>query len=541
MTAPRGRRSPRLSAETVLFRLMDADFAVFMSRLVDPAGRPLVAAAHHREWGQLLTTSARLVLLAPRSHGKSTCALAYILWRFWQHGRDAATGRLLPHPTGTFSALLVSATRAQTEVHMSTIQDLLRANRWLFDELLPKPRGAGRATTVWSATHIRLTNGAELRTRAYRTSTRGLHPDLLLLDDVLSDENSRSRRQRDLTWRYFVGTLVPMDPAQLIAIGTPVHRDDLLFRLGPDGQGAALGFTSAAYRALDEESGTTLWPERYSFAALAALREADPTSFSSEYQSDPRDDAASIFPRVLTQRALDNGAHDTLVPRYRYRPAEFVVMGFDPAVSEAKGADYAVAIVAVVDWRTRVRRILTIRRHRGLTLSEQIALIRNLFTDYDISVGMVEDNGFQRWLIEELRRYPETAGKVFPHTTKLERNDPRTGIPGLILSLQGDLWTVPSGDAASKHLAQIWQEELGAFGYRDGRLEGVGEHDDLVLATWFVDQAVRFLERLSRMGAEEEFVWAEDLGIERVRISPDLDADDGRFGWPRNHEDFEWR
>ena len=66
-----------------------------------------------------------------------------------------------------------------------------------------------------------------------------------------------------------------------------------------------------------------------------------------------------------------------------------------------------------------------------------------------------------------------------------------------------------------------WQAELAAFGWRDGRVEGVGEHDDVVVASWYVELAVRAVVRW--LATEpEEIVTMEDLGIERVRIGPDF-------------------
>src|SRR5664280_3502811 len=106
----------------------------------------------------------------------------------------------------------------------------------------------------------------------------------------------------------------------------------------------------------------------------------------------------------------------TFVPRYRNAPGGVVVLGLDPAVAEGATANYTVAVVAAVDTATMRRRVLTIRRHRGLGLDAQVALVRELCSSYDVTLGIVEDNGFQTWLLQALRRHPETAHRVFgPH------------------------------------------------------------------------------------------------------------------------------
>ena len=167
----------------------------FLAALVDVAGRPLILAPHILAWAELIEREPRLVLLAPRSHGKTTLVLAYLLWCFWRHGRDEA-GRPLATPAGAFLAVLFSATKPQALVLMALFRDLLLANRDLFGEVAEVPGTARRRGARWSQTAVRLPSGAELLIRAYGTSSRGLHPDLLLLDDVLSDANSLSSHQR---------------------------------------------------------------------------------------------------------------------------------------------------------------------------------------------------------------------------------------------------------------------------------------------------------------------------------------------------------
>src|ERR1035437_2587581 len=66
-------------------------------------------------------------------------------------------------------------------------------------------------------------------------------------------------------------------------------------------------------------------------------------------------------------------------------------------------------------------------------------------------------------------------------------------------ALLADQSWVPGGDALSRRFARAWQDELAAFGWRDGRPEGVGDHDDVVMASWFVELAVRRVDELVAM------------------------------------------
>ena len=533
MRPPRRDRSPRVSVIAAYHRLLCADFAFFMSQLRDPAGTLLTVAPHHRRWCAHVATAKRLVLLAPRDHGKSYLGLVFVAWHLYRHGRDPLTGAPAATPTGLFKAVMFSATHDQAAVLMATFRDLLAANEWLFGTISPaSPAAVAGQFVAWSRTHVRLANGAELRIRAYRTSTRGLHPDLLILDDVLNDTNSLSQHQRDLTWRYLIGTLLPMGASQVLILGTAFHQDDLLFRLRPrpatgaaagDGTGtpsAVLGFEWHRYRALDAETETALWPARHPAAELKALRDFEPAIFSREYQNEPRDDTASTFPYELTQRALDAGAGLTFVPAYAKRTNEIVVLGADFAISESAGADYTVVIVAEFELGSERRRVLTAVRAKGLDLADQIELLAGLCRAYGVDVGIVEQNSFQRWLVDELRKRPETQ-MIFGHTTGQEKTSLTDGVPMLKLALLRELWVMPSGDAEARGFARIWQAELSAFGYTDGKLRGLGEHDDSVIASWFVELAVRLASRPPSPEPTWEPVWLEDLGIEHYSISPD--------------------
>jgi hypothetical protein len=540
---------PQVALTPLYYRLLYDDLAFFMSQLWGPDGKRFSVAKHHRDWCQRFTQARRLVLLAPRDHGKSSLALVYVAWRFWRHGCAPATG--LPADKGreTFSAVLFSATHTQARLLLNTFRDLLVANTWLFGELGPDQSAAGRRRRItWSASEVRLPTGASLRSRAFRTSVRGLHPDLLLCDDVLSDANSATSAQRDATWRFFVGTLVPMNPGQLIVLGTAFHHDDLLHRLRPtaasdaasDGAhqdpDAGFSFDWVKYPALDPETETALWPARYPTEVLLARRAFDPTSFSREFQNEPRDDAASLFPHELTQRALNAGAGLSFAPAYGRSSSELVLLGADLAVSGAPRADFTVVLVAAFNHVTGRRRLLAAHRLKGLDLDGQVELICGLCTAHGVDLGIIEDNGFQRWLVDELRKRPETRGRIFGHTTGAHRGDLRDIMMQLRFALLGGQWVIPSGDQETRHFAHIWQAELAAYGWRDGRLEGVGEHDDTVLATAFIEVGVRLTEYTAARLPREELVYATDLGFEPRRITPELDVLDKELGFESIHD-----
>ena len=140
--------------------------------------------------------------------------------------------------------------------------------------------------------------------------------------------------------------------------------------------------------------------------------------------------------------------------------------------------------------------------------------IADLFRRYTIDFAVVEDNGFQAWLLPELRKRPEITGPVIGHRTGRNKTDLEHGIPRLRYELEAGSWIIPSGDAASRRFATILQTELAAFGWHDGRLRGAGEHDDTVVALWLIEVAIAHAEDLRARGPDEEIVTLADLGLE---------------------------
>jgi len=242
--------------------------------------------------------------------------------------------------------------------------------------------------------------------------------------------------------------------------------------------------------------------------------------FSREYQNDPRDDAASLFPYVLTQRAIDAGAGLTLGTGHPASAEELVVLGVDVARSAAARADFTVVMVVAYDLGTWTRRVLDVRREKGLEFDAQVALICDLTVRHGVFTGMIEDNGVQQWLLDALNGRAETRGRMNGHRTGSNKANLQEGIPRLALAFQAGDWVIPSGDPVSLRMARQFQAELGAYGYQDGRFGGVGEHDDTVIAAWLVERAIAWIEEARRY-LDPEIVTMEDLGIERIKIGPD--------------------
>jgi len=137
---------------------------------------------------------------------------------------------------------------------------------------------------------------------------------------------------------------------------------------------------------------------------------------------------------------------------------------------------------------------------------------------FNVAIGIIENNSFQRWVRSETEKYPETAGKILGHQTGAEKVTMKDGVPMLTLPISQRLWTIPSGDERSKEFATIWQSEMNAMGYVNDKLQGVGEHDDTVMAFWLLERAVRMVNTLLQQGPTEQYVSMDEVGLQPVKI-----------------------
>lgn len=118
-------------------RLVRENLATFLSELRDVDGTAFGVPAHQEVWCRLVVANPRLCLLAPRDHGKSTIAIAFILWQF------------LRHETASTKAVAVREHRSASGSHDNTLGETING---LYKTELIRARGRRpRISTGWSA------------------------------------------------------------------------------------------------------------------------------------------------------------------------------------------------------------------------------------------------------------------------------------------------------------------------------------------------------------------------------------------------------
>jgi hypothetical protein len=164
---------------------------------------------HYQEWEEVVESSPRSLIESPRGSWKSYFfALAYPLWKILQ---------------GKTEVLMVSDSEDQARKNLRTLRQVIENN----DALIPM-----RPSTkeLWGTDQVSFPNGSLVTIMGFGTSRRGLHPDIIIPDDIESESGKMSREDRN---RMYFGVISGMatPKTKICAVGTPLEFGDILQQL----------------------------------------------------------------------------------------------------------------------------------------------------------------------------------------------------------------------------------------------------------------------------------------------------------------------
>lgn len=261
------------------------------------------------------------------------------------------------------------------------------------------------------------------RGQRLRGLKHGRHrPDLVILDDLENDKNVKNPRLvRELLDWIREAVYPAIDPSgNLFIIGTVLAKRSALSTMLASPDEPYRRFTRRIYRAIDEQ-GRSLWPQRHPVEDLLKQKALmGSAAFNKEKQNDPRDDEG------LFQEAW-------LRP---YHPAELegkplAVAGFlDPSLAAGETGDYKAVVSVGLDGAAGVFYVLDAFILR-CSLGALVRAVLNRQARYDYLVFGVEDNLFQRLLIDEFARAAVENSVVLPLKGVTHRLAKETRLAGL--------------------------------------------------------------------------------------------------------------
>jgi hypothetical protein len=258
------------------------------------------------------------------------------------------------------------------------------------------------------------------------------------------------------------------------------------------------------------EGHQALWPERWPIRAIpdcdfdcpnclafqscliGKRREVGPLIFDREFLLNPRSSISSLVPREMFEPMLNRQLQ--FVPRAvdwmeDLRTRFVICTGWDFALSEKTAADFTAKFTIAMDRETGKRQVLEIVRWKGISFDRQLHEIQDSYRRMREDVIILETTLFQRiyknWITER------TMLPVIGHSTGSEKASLETGIPSLVLALERDMYVIPYASGPTREMVDTWLSECMAFGWYNDKLQGVGEHDDTVIAWWLAELGLK--------------------------------------------------
>jgi len=357
------------------------DCVKFIEDIISPTCTPpMQLKEFHKEWIDLFNKNRFVSLLAPRSSGKTQLVGAYILWNIAKNPK--------------IRILVVTINQEMADNIMSFIQRHLEGNSKLIEVF-----GQQRGYTDWSRSTLRVLGAGNqkdptLKVLGITASMVGGHHNMIILDDIMDSNNSKTEHRRKEVINLFESTMMPMlEPkGRVISIATRWHTNDISAYLQkiPD-------YASRTYKAVikypqdNEGVAEVLWPERFPYEELMKIKDRyGSLAFEMQYQNNIVSIEDSPIKQEWVESAIDN--YSTIQTPFE------TYMGVDLA-SKGEETDYfAITIVGVHEGKIWVLDGLRTKA----SLFRQFELIRSYDSKWQpIRIG-IDQAAQQKMIVDQL-------------------------------------------------------------------------------------------------------------------------------------------
>ena len=361
--------------------------------------------------------------LAPRGCGKTR--IGNIGYAAWQAANNPNIRILIVSDTDTHAVRFLGTIKAVLESHplIRRYYGDLKGNKWTDHEITLKTR-----------TDKTLTEATTSAMGMYSGAVTTGHYDIIIADDLINFDNSRTEGQRERSKEWFKTTMLPtlLPSGEIHCLGTRYHYSELW-----DCVQNELGYDTQIQCAiinegLEDEHSLWEWhmPLRTKIVngrkikGLMEIRDGDENSsgigsliFNLQYQNNVE---------LLKKGRIF--LYDWFQFYESIPPDLKIFQGVDLSISEKETADYFVIVTVGIDNNMNIY-VLDVFRERNVSFNAQIKTIKKKAKEWDpIRIG-VEANAYQKALPQELIR--TTSLPIKSLTTirdKVIRAQKRSGI-----------------------------------------------------------------------------------------------------------------
>jgi len=394
------------STAQAYYKLFSSDFLefvkYFMGGIKGTADKGYLTSEipdFHKEVYKLLPISQRIALASPRGHGKSTISsVFYPLWLALFQKRQDIT--------------IISASEGLAIEWLRKIKRELEVNQKIlafFGEL---------KSDKWSEGQIILKNDrrVNIRARGAGGQIRGFRPDVLICDDLETNESVESEEQRkklkDWIFKDCLNTLMP--EGQFIIIGTIIHPLSVLSDL----LAVDNGWVKKKYQAYidgKQEAGNELWKELWSHDKLQQRkREIGSWAFASEYMNNPVSDETVPI-------------KEDQIRYWKEFPQTYSsVLTVDPAYSDDEKADYKTCLHTAIDQQMNRYSASYIRTHSPIGEFQDAIINLWLQNKNTITAIGIPNSGVEKAFFDSFLKKCEER-KLYPPVVELKNAFTQTG------------------------------------------------------------------------------------------------------------------
>lgn len=352
-------------------------------------GAPITLAPFHEEWHQLIDQHPRLVVHGFVESGKSNAVT--VARTLFELGRDPSIRIAILSNTATQAQKLLGSVARYITQSAELAQ--------VFPHLKPASPWGSSSITVQRPT---ISKDASVQAIGVHGAVLGSRLDLVIVDDILDYENTRTPEQRQQLAQWFDSTVLGRVVAggRVVVLGSAWHPEDLMHVLKQRAGWHAVRF------AIEDDVGHPRWPARWPAERIKAKRqELGPLEAARQLDCLARSDETSRFREEWIVDAVKRGFDKPMLGYLLSCPAPaFVTVGVDYGTSSNANSDLT-ALSAVLSYGAggNARRELLCVESGRWDAPEIIRRIVSMNTRYMPLVIVTEDVAAQRFIGQMIR------------------------------------------------------------------------------------------------------------------------------------------